>query len=403
LLLIAFSDEGCYFSGMSRFNRVILVVLDGVGIGEMPDAAEWGDAGSDTLGHVLESEAPRLPQLQSLGLGNIRPLPNCPLSPHPEGAFGKAAILSKGKDTTVGHWEMAGLITPEPFPTYPEGFPERILRPFKEGIGRDVLGNKPASGTEIIKELGEEHVRTGKPIVYTSADSVFQVAAHEQVIPLDELYRICRIARALLDGRDRVARVIARPFLGSAGKFQRTGNRKDFAIPPPAKTLLDDLQQRGAPTLGVGKVPSLFDYQGISDRLEAHDNRHIMEQTIHALQRVKHGLVFSNFVDFDMLWGHRNDPKGFAAGLEEFDRGLSRLRAAMRADDCLIITADHGCDPITPSTDHSREYVPVLACGPAIVGGADLGVRSTLADIGQTIAENFGFALPVGTSFLARL
>ena len=388
---------------MHRFKRVVLVVLDSAGIGEMPDAVRWGDEGSDTIGNVLAAERPALPNLQKLGLGNVRSLPNLPPHSKPVGAFGKAATSSDGKDTTVGHWEMAGIITPVPFPTYPDGFPSRVLDPFERAIGRQVLGNKPASGTEIIKELGDEHVRTGRPIVYTSADSVFQIAAHEEVIPVEELYRICKIARELLDGPDRVARVIARPFTGVSGSLQRTKNRKDFAIPPPQETLLDRLKQKQLSVIGIGKIASIFDYRGITENLKARDNSESMDQTVHILSSAPPGLVFSNFVDFDMLWGHRNDPKGYARGLEEFDRRLPELIAALDSEDCLMISADHGCDPTTPSTDHSREYVPVLVFSKKLDGGVDLGTRASLADLGQTIAQNFGISLPVGTSFLADL
>jgi phosphopentomutase len=388
---------------MRRFRRIILIVMDSVGIGELPDAAQWGDAGSDTLGHVLAAERPSLPHFRRLGLGNIRRLPHCPPVKHPEGCYGKAATLSQGKDTTVGHWEMAGLYTSAPFPTYPRGFPARIIEPFQEAIGRGVLGNKTASGTEIIQELGEEHLRSGKPIVYTSADSVFQVAAHENVIPVEELYRICRIARELLDGPDRVARVIARPFVGPAGNFTRTGNRKDFAIPPPQGTLLDRLLAKGLATVAVGKISSIFDGRGISESLEAHGNDEAVDQTLGATARVPEGLIFANLVDFDMLWGHRNDPPGYARCLERFDQRLPELRGALREGDCLMISADHGCDPTTPSTDHSREYVPILVSAPMLRGSIDLGTRGSLADIGQTIAENFELRLPLGTSFLHEL
>jgi phosphopentomutase len=326
-----------------------------------------------------------------------------PPASEPAAAFGKAAIFSNGKDTTVGHWEMAGLITPKPFPTYPEGFPERILVPFQKAIGKTVLGNKAASGTEIIKELGAEHVRTGKPIVYTSADSVFQVAAHEEVIPLEELYRICLTARKLLDGPDRVGRVIARPFIGNPGSFQRTGNRKDFAIPPPDRTLLNHLQDAGLATIGIGKIPSIFDFSGISEHLEAHDNAQSVDQTIQALARAPEGLIFTNLVDFDMLWGHRRDSGGYAKGLEYFDSRIQEIQRAMTEDDCLIITADHGCDPTYKGSDHTREYVPILVYAKSLVGAANLGTRSTLADMGQTVADNFGLRLPFGTSFLSEL
>ena len=388
---------------MRRFGRFVLVVLDGCGIGAMPDAADWGDAGSDTLGHVLARCKPRLPNLQRLGLANIRPLPNLPALQRPEGAFGKAAIRSNGKDTTVGHWEMAGIITPVAFPTYPDGFPTRIIEPFEKAIGRKALGNKAASGTEIIKELGAEHVRTGSPIVYTSADSVFQIAAHEEVIPLDELYRISAVARAQLQGPDRVGRVIARPFTGSPGAFVRTKNRKDFAIPPPDATLLDRLAERGLGAIGVGKIGSIFDYRGITENVKARDNAESMDQTIALLARAPEGLVFSNFVDFDMLWGHRNDAPGYSGGLEEFDRRLPDLLSALRRDDCLILSADHGCDPTDVSTDHTREYVPVIVYSKALAGGVDLGTRETMADIGATIAENFALPVDSGTSFLGQL
>jgi len=388
---------------MKPFRRMLLMVLDSAGIGEMPDAAAWGDSGSDTIGHVVAAEKPRLPSLQRLGLGNIHPMAFLPPVPDPEGAFGKAAIYSNGKDTTVGHWEMAGLVTPKPFPTYPNGFPDRILIPFERAIGRKVLGNKAASGTEIIRELGAEHVRTGKPILYTSADSVFQVAAHEQVIPLEELYRICLVARQLLDGPDRVGRVIARPFVGEPGSFKRTGNRKDFAIPPPDKTLLEHLKNAGFATIGVGKIPSIFDFVGLSEQLEAHDNSQSIDQTIQALGGAPEGLIFANLVDFDMLWGHRRDSRGYAQALESLDRRIPEIQRAMQRDDCLMITADHGCDPTYPGTDHTREYVPILAYGQGLVGGVNLGIRSTLADMGQTIAENFGLHLSFGTSFLKDL
>ena len=379
------------------------MVLDSVGIGEMPDAAEWGDAGADTLGHIAAVENPKLPQLQNLGLSNIRTITNLPPVSKPKGAFGKAAIFSNGKDTTVGHWEMTGLVTTQPFPTYPNGFPARILEPFKNTIGRDVLGNTAASGTEIIKELGAEHMRTGKPIVYTSADSVFQVAAHEQVISLEELYRICKIARTILDGPDRVARVIARPFIGMPGRFQRTGNRKDFAVPPPAKTLLDFLKDEGKAVIGIGKVPSIFDFAGFTDRLEAHHNEEVIQQTVRALERTSEGLVFANLGDFDMLWGHRRDSKNYARGLEYFDRLIPDIQQALKKDDCLIITADHGCDPTFHGSDHTREYVPILVYSKSLAGGVNLGVRSSLADMGQTIAENFRLKLAFGISFLNEL
>jgi len=388
---------------MHRFKRIVLIVLDSAGIGAMPDAADWGDEGADTIGHVVAVEHPPLPNLHGLGLGNIHEMPNLPPDSKPLGSFGKAAIFSNGKDTTVGHWEMAGLVTPHPFPTYPEGFPERVLKPFRTAIGRDILGNKPASGTEIIKELGAEHMRTGKPIIYTSADSVFQIAAHEKVIAVEELYRMCKSAREILDGVDRVARVIARPFVGEPGNFTRTGNRKDFAIPPPAETLLDLLQAAGFATIAVGKIASIFDSIGIGEHLEAHDNAASIDQTVLALSLAREGLVFTNLVDFDMLWGHRRDSEGYARGLEYFDSRIPEIEDPMQEDDCLVITADHGCDPTFRGSDHTREYVPILIYSKSLGGGVDIGTRSTMADIGQTIAENFGLRLKVGTSFLNQL
>jgi phosphopentomutase len=386
-----------------HFNRIVLMVLDSVGIGAMPDAADWGDAGADTLGHTIEIEKPLLPNLHRLGLGNIRPIAGLPPTDKPEAAFGKAAIFSKGKDTTVGHWEMAGLITSQPFPIYPGGFPDRIIEPFKKIIGRDLLGNKPASGTEIIKELGPEHVQTGKPIVYTSADSVFQIAAHETIIPLKELYQMCEAARRILIGQDQVARVIARPFIGTPGNYQRTGHRKDFVVPLPDITLLDSLKDAGLATIGIGKIPSIFNFTGFTDQMEAHDNGESIDQTIRAIESASNGLIFSNLVDFDMLWGHRRDSRSYAKGLESFDRCIPEIRSAMRDGDCLIITADHGCDPAAHGSDHTREYVPILVFSRRLSGGVNLGTRKTIADIGQTVAENFGLKIPFGTSFLREL
>lgn len=388
---------------MVQFARVLLLVLDSAGVGAMPDAEEWGDAGADTIGHVVAAEKPSLPELQKLGLGNVRALDRIEPSPHPKGCFGKAAIYSNGKDTTVGHWEMAGIVTDKPFPTYSHGFPDRILDPFRERIGRPVLGNCTASGTAIIEELGREHVSTGNPIVYTSADSVFQIAAHEQVIPLEELYQMCRVARKILDGQDRVARVIARPFIGNPGSFKRTGNRKDFAIPPPGPTLLNALQDAGLAVIGVGKVSSIFDFVGFTEQLEAHNNAEAIDQTIVALGQAGAGLIFANLGDFDMLWGHRRDIGGYARGLEYFDRRLPEIQRAMEERDLLIITADHGCDPAHGGSDHTREYVPIIACGKTLAGGVNLGCRPTLADMGRTIAENFGLRLPHGASFLHEL
>jgi phosphopentomutase len=385
------------------FNRVILMVLDSVGIGEMPDAAAYGDEGSDTLGNLLAARPARLPNLEAIGLGNIRPLPGVPARERPEGCYGKAAIGSAGKDTTTGHWEMAGLLTRVAFPTYPNGFPARVVEPFERAIGRRVLGNKPASGTEIIVELGEQHVRTGSPIVYTSADSVFQIAAHEDVIPIEELYRMCEVAREQLRGEDEVGRVIARPFTGEPGRFVRTHRRRDYAVEPPETTLLDVMAAEGLDVVAVGKVGSIFCHRGTTAEVLGKDNMDLVDRTLDAMREPTRGLVFSNLVDFDMLYGHRNDVEGYARALEAFDARLPDLRAAMRPDDLLVLTADHGCDPTTPSTDHSREYVPILAVGPRASSGRALGTRATMADMGQTVAESFGLRLAAGQSFLADL
>ncbi|MEK6408017.1 MAG: phosphopentomutase [Acidobacteriota bacterium] len=389
-------------SSKGPFNRIVLVVLDSVGIGEMPDAADYGDTGADTLGHALGSRKVRIPNLQRMGLANIRSLPVHPVE-NPSGVFGKAATQSRGKDTTTGHWEMGGIITANPFPTYPDGFPPRVIEPFERAIGRRVLGNKAASGTEIIKELGEEHVRTGRPIVYTSADSVFQIAAHEQVVPLDQLYEWCEIARGQLTGQDEVGRVIARPFIGEPGSFRRTEARQDYAIDPPEDTLLDRVKSAGLAVSAVGKIGSIFCHRGTTEELKAGNNNASIDQTLHALGSTGRGLIFTNLVDFDMLYGHRNDVEGYARSLEEFDARLPEIQEAMDDDDLLMITADHGCDPGDVSTDHTREYVPVLAWGRRARAGVDLGIRSSLADIGQTVAENFGLTLQAGRSFLREM
>jgi phosphopentomutase len=385
------------------FERIALIVLDSVGIGAMPDAAEYGDAGRDTLGHICERHGLTAPHLARLGLGNIRPLAGLGPSPLPEGAYGKAALLSPGKDTTAGHWEMAGVILERAFPTYPVGFPEELIARFEQAIGRKVLGNFPASGTEIIKQLGEEHLKTGRPIVYTSGDSVFQVAAHEEVIAVEELYRICRVARGLLDGEHRVGRVIARPFLGKPGGFYRTENRHDFAVEPPYPMLLDLLKESGVEVTGVGKIPDIFQNRGIMRALPGKNNRQALESTVAALSGASSGLIFVNLVDFDMLYGHRLDVEGYGRAIEEVDAFLPTLLAALKPRDLLIFTADHGCDPVGPSTDHSREYVPVLATGDRVRRGVNLGTRATLADLGATIAENFSLRLSRGASFLGEI
>jgi phosphopentomutase len=390
---------------MPRFERVIWIVLDSVGIGELPDAAEYGDVGRTTLGHIAESRPLALPNLLRLGLANIAPLANLQAAASPLGAYGKGATHSPGKDTTTGHWEMAGVWLDQAFPTYPHGFPRELIAEFEKQIGRGTLGNKPASGTEIIKDLGEEHVRSGKPIVYTSGDSVFQIATHEDVIPITELYRICEIARKLLDGPNRVGRVIARPFAGAPGHFARTTRRHDYAVDPPKPMLLDVLAERGVPVFGIGKIHDIYNGRGVEKYVTTTGNADGMAKLAAALQEQKSGLIFCNLVDFDMLYGHRKDVDGFAESLEEFDRMLGPFLKLLSGSDLLLITADHGCDPDPrwATTDHSREYVPILAHLPGSGAGVNLGVRPTLADMGQTVAENFGGKIPHGKSFLNEL
>ncbi|HEY2847648.1 MAG TPA: phosphopentomutase [Pyrinomonadaceae bacterium] len=390
---------------MSKFNRICLMVLDSAGIGEMPDAANWGDAGADTIGHIAESRQLHLPNMQRLGLGNIRPLAGIPAIDPPVGSYGKCTLKSNGKDTTTGHWEMAGIILKKAFPTYPHGFPDRIINAFVAQAGvSGILGNIPASGTEIIKQLGEEHVATGKPIVYTSADSVFQIAAHEEIVPIDRLYEMCEIARGILQGEDKVGRVIARPFLGNtASDFKRTENRHDYAVPPPSGNLLPVLKNAGLDVICVGKIASIYDSVGVTEDLTAKNNDQSINQTINAFKTDSRGLIFTNLVDFDMLYGHRRDTEGYAKALEHFDDRLPKILSSMRANDLLVITADHGNDPTKDGSDHTREYVPILVYGPNAKPGVDLGTRQSLSDIGQTIAENFGLKIADGASFLAEI
>jgi phosphopentomutase len=370
----------------------------------MPDAPEWGDAGADTFGHILESRAVRLPNLQRYGLGNIRPLQALPPLDHLTGSYGRCALRSNGKDTTTGHWEMAGIVLERAFPTYPNGFPTPVIDRFiKETDVPGILGNIPASGTEIIKQLGEEHVKTGKPIVYTSADSVFQIAAHEEVIPLNRLYEICEIARRILDGENKVGRVIARPFLGQPGSFYRTENRHDYAVPPPRENLLPALADEDLDVVCIGKIASIYDSMGVTQELTAKNNEQSINQTIKALEDSSRGLIFSNLVDFDMLYGHRRDTEGYAKALEHFDSRLPEIESAMRTDDVMMITADHGNDPTFRGSDHTREYAPLLVYGKNAQPSVNLGTRDSLADIGQTIADNFGLELGNGTSFLDRI
>lgn len=379
------------------FSRVIWIVLDSVGIGEMPDAAAYGDAGSNTLGNIARLRPLHLPNFAALGLGNIAPVTGVGPVEQPTAAYGKCTLASPGKDTTTGHWEMVGIHLDQPLPLYPNGFDPAFMKAFEDRIGRDTLGNKAASGTEIIAELGDEHVRTGSPIIYTSADSVFQIAAHEEVIPLWELYKICETAREMLPG---IGRIIARPFEGESGAYRRTANRKDYAMPPAPGMLLDRLAAAKVTVHSVGKIFDVFLGRGIQLYDKTKTNADGMAKTLAAMADTKSGLIFVNLVDFDMLYGHRNDVEGYARSLEECDAWVPSLLAALAPGDLLIFTADHGCDPTTPSTDHSREYTPLLVYGGA---PAALGTRATLADIGQTVAENFGVQIAKGTSFLSSL
>lgn len=387
------------------YERIFWIVLDSVGIGELPDAADYGDVGRNTLGHIAESRPLQIPNLVRLGLANIAPLKYLTPPATPAGAYGKGATRSPGKDTTTGHWEMAGVWLDQAFPVYKNGFPRELIEEFEKQIGKKTIGNKPASGTEIIKELGAEHVRTGKPIVYTSGDSVFQIATHEEVVPIEELYYMCEVARKLLDGPHRVGRVIARPFTGTPGNFVRTARRHDYAVDPPRPMLLDVLAERKVPVFGVGKIHDIYNGRGVEEYVTTKNNTDGMEKLTAAMAERKSGLIFCNLVDFDMLYGHRKDVEGFAQSLEEFDRQLADFLPRLSLTDMLMITADHGCDPDPrwSTTDHSREYVPIVVYSPASGACSNLGVRGTLADMGQTIAENFGTRIPHGTSFLAEI
>lgn len=386
-------------------HRVVLIVLDSVGVGELRDAAGYGDAGSNTVGNLSRAVGGLvLPNLGMLGLGNLTRIVGVPPEARTLGAYGKMAEASAGKDTTTGHWELAGIYSPIPFPTYPHGFPAEVIDEFEQRIGRKTLGNYPASGTVIIQDLGEEHLRSGFPIVYTSADSVFQIAAHEQVIPLDDLYEMSRVALALLEDGRRIARVIARPFLGEPGAFIRTENRRDFSCPPPELTLLDRLVAAGYEVSAVGKIEDIFAHRGITRSVHTTNNMDGITQTVTYMREGHPGLIFTNLVDFDMLYGHRNDPRGYAAALQAVDFRLPEIMAAMEDSDVLIVTADHGCDPTTPSTDHSREYVPLLVYGSHIMPGVDVGVRQTFADVAATVAEWFGLPpASFGSSFAAMV
>jgi phosphopentomutase len=391
-----------------RFQRIVCIVLDGVGVGEAPDAAEFGDVGSDSLGNTARVVGSlRLPMLGRMGLGHILPLEGVPADPSPVAFHGKMAPRSLGKDSTSGHWELMGCIVDRPFPVYPSGFPDDLVGEFERRIGRKIIGNKAASGTTIIQELGEEHLRSGRPILYTSQDSVFQVAAHEAVIPRDELYRCCEIARSILAGPHAVARVIARPFSGDTGGFFRTEGRRDYSLAPTGRTVLDGLVDTGRAVLAIGKIHDLFAGRGITRRISTKDNREGMQATLDAVSEARWSVVFTNLIDFDMMWGHRNDARAYALGLEEFDSYLPGLIDKVGADVLLIITSDHGNDPTTPSTGHSREHVPLLVYHKRSVAGPGrrcLGIRSTLADVGRTVADNFDLAEEFpGTSFLPNV
>ena len=390
---------------MQGIDRVTVIVLDGVGVGALPDAGDFGDEGSNSVGNTArELGGLELPNLGRLGLGNITEIVGVPPVADALGAYGRMAEKSAGKDSTVGHWELMGVISRKPLPTYPDGFPQEIIEEYERRIGRKTLGNKAISGTVVIEEFGEQHMRTGRPIVYTSADSVFQVAAHEQVIPLDELYRLCRIAREMLTGEHAVGRVIARPFVGEPGNFARTGNRRDFSLEPPEPTLLDRVLESGQEVIGVGKVDDLFAKRGLSGCHHTVDNEVATEKVIGLLRNEGRGMILANLIEFDMLYGHRNDPEAYAAALETFDSRLPRIMRAMKARDVLFIVADHGNDPTTPSTDHSREHVPLLVYGEQVRPGVDLGTRGSFADLGATVAVVLSVGpLPHGTPFAGQM
>ncbi|HXD73232.1 MAG TPA: phosphopentomutase [Vicinamibacterales bacterium] len=388
---------------MPAFNRAIVIVMDSVGIGELPDASAYGDEGSNTLGNIAKQIPLRVPTLRSLGLDRLVAIGGAPVD-RPRGAVARMAEASKGKDSVTGHWEMAGIVLDRAFPTFPHGFSPDIIREFSRLTGRGVLGNKAASGTAIIDELGAEHMRTGALIVYTSADSVFQIAAHEDVVSVPELYHACEIAYKLVGEGLGVGRVIARPFVGRPGGFKRTANRHDYALPPRGETLLDRVKAKGLPVVAIGKIEDLFAGRGITLAIHTSSDDDGMNQVERQIARVDRGLIFTNLVDFDTQYGHRNDVAGYAANLERFDERLRMLLPRLRPDDLLVVTADHGNDPTTPSTDHAREYVPLLIAGEKVRAGVDLGIRKTFADLGQTLAEVFDAGrLANGTSFLKEI
>ena len=384
-------------------SRIAMIVLDSCGVGELPDAADFGDTGTNTIRHVDEYVGGmNIPNLKKLGLFNIDDTGLRPIE-EPVGCFGKSRERGKAKDTTNGHFEIAGLVVKTPFKVFGDEFPQRIISELEKRIGTKVIGNYPASGTEIIKVLGDEHVRTGYPIVYLSADSLMQIAMHESIIPLERQYEICRIARELLTGDDTVSRVICRPFTGESGNYYRTENRKDFSIDPPGETVLDFLKEKGKDVIAVGKIEDIFNRRGITKIDHTKNNREGIQATLKYLDTDYDGLLFVNLVDFDMLYGHRNNPSGYAEALEYFDKYLPYMIEKLGEEDLLIVTADHGCDPTTPGTDHTREHIPILVYGKKLRKGVNLGVRETFADIAATVAEYFGYEFSTGTSFLQEI
>jgi len=393
----------------ATFRRAIVIVMDSVGIGELPDAVSYGDQGSNTLGNIARRVPLALPTLRALGLARVAALGPSPTPPSPRGsappsAVGRMAEASKGKDSVTGHWEMMGIVLARAFPVFPNGFPPELIAEFSRQTGRRVLGNKAASGTQIIDEYGAEHMRTGALIVYTSADSVFQIAAHEDVVPIAELYRVCEIAYALAGEGLGVGRVIARPFVGRPGQFRRTANRHDYALPPTGETLLDRLTAAACPVVAIGKIQDLFAGRGVTTAYHTASDEEGMDEVERQMSEIDRGFIFTNLVDFDTQYGHRNDVEGYAQNLERFDRRLAATLPRLRVDDLLLVTADHGNDPTTASTDHSREYVPLIAAGPRVRRGTDLGTRTTFADLGQTVAEIFGVGpMANGTSFLKEI
>jgi len=389
-----------------KYKRVFLIVMDSVGIGEAPDAEKYNDKGADTLGHIAEHRnGLNMPNMAKLGLSNIREIKGIPIAGTPLAYYTKMQEASAGKDTMTGHWELMGLYIDTPFQVFPDGFPQELVAELEKRTGRKVIGNKPASGTDIIEELGKEHMETGALIVYTSADSVLQIAAHEEIIPLEELYNICKIARELTrSGKYMVGRIIARPFIGTPGNFQRTSNRHDYALKPFGRTVMNELKDSGYDVIAIGKISDIYDNEGVTKSLRTKSNMDGMDKLIETLKMDFVGLSFLNLVDFDALFGHRRDPQGYGHALEEFDVRLAEVLGLLREEDLLIITADHGNDPVHHGTDHTREYVPLLVYSPSMAGGKQLPVRSTFADVGATIAENFKVTMPKhGTSFLAEL